>query len=341
VKSYFDLRCFVATFLLFTALIGSAKSEEAVSFTFSNIDDFNASTEAPTGMLTINSEDDSEFIYYNANLIYAEYESFSAHLRLIIPNSSKGKTGQAEFSHRQKMPLIMFVQGSAWLAQNLDERIPMLMAIAQETGMAIASVQYRPSTVAKSPAQLMDVKSAIRYMRANAAKYNIDPNRIGIWGDSSGGHLSSLVGVTANNEDFLTKDNLGFSDHVNAVANFYGPTDFVEMTKYPSIVDHSNSRSPEFLVIGGSPLAGENAAKVSAYNPITYVDKSKKTPPFLIMHGDADLFVPFNQSVILYNALKATKNQVTFYKVKGAGHGQRFYTPKVINLVKKFFNGHL
>jgi len=80
---------------------------------------------------------------------------------------------------------------------------------------------------------------------------------------------------------------------------------------------------------------------VNCYNPITYVDKSKKTPPFLIMHGDADLFVPFNQSVILYNALKATKNQVTFYKVKGAGHGQRFYTPKVIGIVKAFFSLHL
>lgn len=289
------------------------------------------SNEHPEGMKEIESEDDTYLASYIPGIPYAKYGDKTLSLSMLMPARAKEGT---------PLPVIMYVQGSRWLEQDLYLHIPQLSDFANE-GYVIASVEYRHSLVAKIPAQIQDVKAAIRFMRANANEYNIDPERIGIWGGSSGGHMAALVGTSEGVEEFMTEDNRCQSSSVKAVVDFYGPTIFTQMSKYPSAIDHDAEDSPESLVIGGPIQDPKYRKLVQQYNPIAYISEDKQLPPFLIVHGDKDPYVPFNQSVLLYNALRDAGQQVEFYKVKGAGHGVRFWTPKVLKIVHDFFNEYL
>lgn len=287
-----------------------------------------ASNENPEGMQVIfGNYDDRYMAEYIPDVEYATVGNRALKLNIIAPKNCKGP-----------FPLIVYIQGSAWLPQNLNTAIPQLSDFAHR-GYVVASVEYRASTEEKFPAQIQDVKTAIRFLRAHADTYKIDPDRIGVWGDSSGGHLASLVGTSEHIAEFNTSNYPEQSAAVKAVVNFYGPTDFLEMGKFPSIVNHDALNSPESRVIGG-PIQ-ENRDLVKAANPISYISKDESLPPFLIMHGDQDEIVPFNQSVLLYNALKAANHNVTFYKVKGAGHGIRFWTKDVLEQVRQFFDAYL
>ena len=235
-------------------------------------------------------------------------------------------------------PLLVYVQGSAWQSQNLYMNIPQLAGFARR-GYVVASVEYRPSSVAVFPAQLQDVKAAIRYLKTNATKYNLDPQRVAVWGDSSGGHMAAMVGVSEGVAEFNTPEYSAESSRVKAVVDFYGPTDIIQMSKFPSIMDHDAADSPESMLVGG-PLQ-ENSGKAAQANPINYISGRKTLPPFLIMHGDRDELVPFNQSILLYEALLADRQDVTFYKVKGAGHGTGFWTEEVLEIVSKFLAAHV
>ncbi len=283
---------------------------------------------SPEGMLVMFGEKSDRYkAAYSPDVEYAKIGDRSLRMNIVSPASGNGP-----------FPLIVYIQGSGWLPQNLYTAIPQLSDFAHH-GYVVASVEYRPSNEAKFPAQIQDVKAAIRYLRANADSYQIDPDRVGVWGDSSGGHLAALVGTSEGVEKFKTADHKNQSDGVSAVVDFYGPTDFLQMSKYPSTVDHDAANSPESMLVGG-PIQ-ENKEKVREANPITYISKDRTLPPFLIMHGDQDELVPFNQSVLLYNALKGAGQDVTFYKVKGAGHGVRFWTEDVLDTVQKFFDANL
>ena len=131
--------------------------------------------------------------------------------------------------------------------------------------------------------------------------------------------MASLVGLTAENQAFTNEIHSAESDAVRAVVNFFGPTDFRRMNDYPSVIDHDAPTSPESVVVGGPIQDPRYRDKVNAYNPMMYVDASRRAPPFLIMHGDRDALVPFNQSVLLYEALRDAGQDVSFYKVAGAG----------------------
>lgn len=180
-------------------------------------------------------------------------------------------------------------------------------------GYFVASVEYRLSQEAKFPAQIEDCKCAIRYLRAHAKKYNIDPDRIGCWGSSAGGHLVALLGTSGGVKELEGKG--GWQDQssrVQAVCDWFGPTDFPKMGG-----SHNDINSPECQLIGGSYT--EKADVVRAANPITYV--TRDDPPFLIMHGENDNTVPIGQSELLDEALKKAGVEVTFVRVKNAGHG--------------------
>ena len=188
---------------------------------------------------------------------------------------------------------------------------------------------------------MQDVKSAIRFMRANANQYNINSAKVAVMGSSSGGHLAALVGTSDGEDIFLTRDNPDESSNVQAVVDFFGPTDFRRMDDYPSQIKHDDVRSPESLVVGGAIQEAEQEAAVIAYNPITYIQAEKDIPPFLIVHGDIDGLVPFNQSVLLYEALKEANKEVIFYRVNGAGHGPGIFSMDMMKKVKIFLDEHL
>ena len=232
-----------------------------------------------------------------------------------------------------KKPLIVWVHGGAWLGGSKTP-CPALRFVNQ--GYAVASINYRLSQHATFPAQLEDCKAAIRWLRANAAQYHIDPNRIGVWGASAGGHLVALLGTTGDVKEFDVGPNAGVSSRVQAVCDFFGPTDFTKMSSFPSTMKHDAPDAPEAKLIGG-PVQ-ENKDKVRRANPIAYV--TKDDPPFLIVHGDKDPLVPRNQSELLYDALKKAGVEATFYTVQGGGHGG-FKDPQVDVLVAQFFQKHL
>jgi len=230
------------------------------------------------------------------------------------------------------LPLIVWVHGGAWLGGS-KENAPSTRFLKH--GYAAASINYRLSRHAIFPAQIEDCKAAIRFLRANTGKYNIDPNRIGVWGSSAGGHLVALLGTAGDVKQFDKGPNLHVSSRVQAVCDFFGPTDLTKMSAFESTMDHDAPDSPESLLVGGPVQENKEACKRA--NPIMYVGKDD--PPFLIFHGDKDMLVPHNQSVLLNDALKKAGVNVKFHTVKGGGHG--FRDPEVDRMVLEFFDRHL
>jgi acetyl esterase/lipase len=230
------------------------------------------------------------------------------------------------------LPLIVWVHGGAWLEGNKNS-CPAAQLL--KDGFAAASINYRLSQHAIFPAQIEDCKAAIRFLRANAGQYNIDPNRIGVWGASAGGHLVALLGTTGDVNDFDKGPNLQVSSKVQAVCDFFGPTDFTKMSAFESSMDHDAPDAPEAKLVGGAVQENKEACKRA--DPITYI--SKDDPPFLICHGDKDNLVPHNQSVLLDEALKKAGVEVTFHTVEGGRHG--FRDPEVDKMVLEFFTKHL
>jgi len=231
------------------------------------------------------------------------------------------------------LPVIIWVHTGAWLAGSKDQ-CPARRFVRQ--GYAVASVNYRLSQHAIFPAQIQDCKAAVRWLRAHAAQYNLDPERFGVWGASAGGHLVALLGTAGDVKEFDVGENLEMSSRVQAVCDFFGPTDFAKMRDFPSTMDHDAADSPESKLIGGAVQA--NKEKVQRANPITYV--TKDDPPFLIVHGDKDPLVPHNQSELLLAALQKANVEAKLYTVKDGGHGG-FQDPNVPTLVTEFFAKHL
>jgi acetyl esterase/lipase len=230
------------------------------------------------------------------------------------------------------LPVIVWVHGGAWLAGSKEGGGPSLSFVRR--GYAVASINYRLSQHARFPAQIEDCKAAIRWLRANAKTYGLDPDHIGVWGASAGGHLVALLGTSGDVKELEGKDGpADQSSRVQAVVDWFGPTDVTKMGG-----SHDGPDSPEARLLGG-PVQ-ENKEKAERANPIAYV--TKDDPPFLILHGDKDTTVPFSQSELLEEALRKAGLDVTFRPVKGAGHGGReFSSEENRKLVEEFFDKHL
>jgi len=241
------------------------------------------------------------------------------------------------------LPVIVWVHGGGWRggSKNAGSRArPML-----DRGYAVVDVGYRLSGEAIFPAQVEDCKAAVRWVRANAAKYSFDPDRIGAWGSSAGGHLVAFLGTAGDIREFNTEANRKYSSRVQAVCDWFGPTDFLQMDKHSlegSRLIHDAPNSPESLLVGGPIQAEPYKSLARKANPITYV--TKDDPPFLIMHGDKDMSVPLHQSELLYDALKKAGVDAALRVVKGAGHGLRGgeeSSEKLFEIVAEFFDKQL
>jgi acetyl esterase/lipase len=238
------------------------------------------------------------------------------------------------------LPVIVWIHGGAWSGGSRANTGQALALVGK--GYAVASIGYRLSQHAIFPAQIEDCKAAIRWLRANAQTYRLDPKHIGVWGASSGGHLAALLGTTGGVKELEGKGgNAGQSSRVQAVVDFFGPTDFLQMDAHAmkgSFLKHNPPSSPESRLIGGA--IQKNVEKVKRANPIQYV--TKDAPPFLIAHGERDPLVPCHQSELLHEALKRAGVEVAFYKLPGAGHGGRgFGTDKMQAAIQAFFDKHL
>lgn len=235
----------------------------------------------------------------------------------------------------ENLPLVIWIHGGAWRGGDKKNYIRMEYLKA---GYAGASINYRLSQHAIFPTQIEDVKAAVRWLRANAQTYRLDPDRFAAWGSSAGGHLVAMLGTAGDVDEFEVGENLEVSSRVQAVVDYFGPTDFLQMDahRFPDGLVHDSPDSPESQLVGG-PIQ-KHKDRVARANPITYV--SEDDSPFLIIHGDRDKLVPYQQSVLLKDALEKAGVPVTFYKVEGGGHGW-FRDPKVPELTKAFLEKHL
>ncbi len=235
------------------------------------------------------------------------------------------------------VPLVVWIHGGAWSAGSKD-RCPALPLL--EDGYAVASVTYRFSQHAVFPAQIEDCRAAIRWLRAHAAELNIDPERIGAWGSSAGGHLVALLGVTGDKTEWDKGENLDQSARVQAVVNWFGPADLLTMgaqSSADSRIRHDDANSPESRLVGGA--VQEQKEKSRAASPVTYA--TKDDAPMLLMHGDRDQLVPHAQSIELRDALQKAGAEAKLQTLPDSGHGDgAFNKRETFEVVREFFARH-
>lgn len=276
-----------------------------------------------------------------ADVNYANNDGNIRHdLDIYLPDSGTGP-----------FPVVVYIHGGGWQDGN-KSNVGGISPIIDE-GYALVSINYRLTAEAIYPAQINDCKAAIRWMRANATTYNLDASRIGVIGTSAGGHLVALLGtsgdVTTHTVGDATMDiegnvggNLSYSSRVQAVSDWFGPTDFLKMNDFPGNIDHDAANSPESKLVGG-PIQ-DNPNECALANPITYA--SKDDAPFLVIHGTADMSVPYNQSELLYQALQplfdSAGTEITLHPVDGAGHGLgSTMSTETFNMMVEFFNRNI
>jgi acetyl esterase/lipase len=262
------------------------------------------------------------------NLSYVPKSADSAHmLDLYFPS----KEARAD----KPLCLIVWIHGGGWKSGSKDLK-PFLPLV--QNGFAVASINYRLAPETQFPGQIYDCKAAIRWLRAHAREYGIDPGKIGVWGSSAGGHLVALLGTT-NGVKSLEGDhgNLQYSSDVQAVCDWFGPSDL------PVLIEQSQvfriAPDPILRRLVTSFLGEENLEKAKAASPITYV--TSKAPPFLIFHGDKDSLVPCEQSEELQAALKKAGVKATLQVIKGAGHDGPAFSPFIGTTMTAFFKKYL
>jgi len=232
------------------------------------------------------------------------------------------------------LPVICFIHGGGWAGGNKAGGVRPVALLAASGDYFCVSVGYRLTGEAPWPAQIHDCKAAVRWLRANAKKYHIDPDRIGVWGGSAGGHLVSMLGTSGGVKEL--EGDCGSpeqSSRVACVLNFFGPTDLESMAKDPATQKWVVMLIERLL---GGPVDQKRETARQA-SPVTYV--SKDDPPFLTMHGSKDKVVPPAQATLLHEALKKAGVDSTLVVVEGAGHG--FRGPQVVERIKAFFDKHL
>jgi acetyl esterase/lipase len=247
-------------------------------------------------------------------------------------------------------PAIICIYGSAFFSNSSKDAV-FKEGIGQallNAGFAVVSINHRSSRDSIFPAQIQDVKSAIRFVRTHAGKYELKVDNIGITGWSSGGHLSAMAGTTGGqrhgeNKGFkvdligASPSNAGISDEVQAVVDWFGPTDFLRMDSCGSTMNHNDPKSPESSLVGG-PIQ-ENREKTRLADPAFYVRNT--TPPFLIFHGDKDPLVPFCESEYFYSVLMSKGVKAGFVPVAGGGHGPGVMIEKYYEMMVAFFKEHI
>ena len=248
---------------------------------------------------------------------------------------------------KDPMPAIVFIHGGGWSGGSKNDCVA-FATIAAQHGYFAATIDYRLSGEAPFPAQIEDCKCAIRWARAHAKEYNINPDRIGVWGGSAGGHLVALLGTTAGIKQFEGSGGWdGYSSKVQAVCDFFGPADLLKVVNdaekgiipqgWEPLLGKIRSGDDILSKLVGGP-ANEKKDVCHRASPITYV--TKDDAPFLICHGDQDPLVPLDQSILLDKALKKAGVESTLIVVKGGGHGWTNH-PEVDKAVADFFEKHL
>lgn len=259
---------------------------------------------------------------FHQNIPYAN-DTLKKHLLdIYLPANTKANT-----------PLIIWIHGGAWMLNDKYADMGYMRNTIKsfiEKGYALASIDYRYSTSAVFPAQVVDCHQAIEFLYKNAGQYKLDKNRFALIGFSAGGHLASLLALSHNNNvKAFYPEGKRTSFNIKAVVDFYGPADLLMM----SAKSDPEEKESITTLLGSSPLKRPDLAKWAS--PSTYVDKND--PPFFIVNGEKDESVPYQQSVMLksYLDLAGVKNEIVI--VKDAPHyGAMFDTEEIRNKILRF-----
>ena len=231
-----------------------------------------------------------------------------------------------------KYPTVLFVPGGSFAHSYKENYLQQRLEIAK-AGYVVASMEYRTIPDGVFPQSLEDVKAAIRFLKANADEYGVDKGKIALMGESAGGYLAAMAGVTSGIADYDKGDNLSENSDVQAVVDIYGVTDFGEVDF--EIEDIDECYKATFMSV--KFWLNDVRNNIESTNPISYI--SQKTPPFLLMHRDADTLVLPNQTEMLHKALIEKGVDSKRYIVPGAGHSDEYwFQPEVTELILDFLN---
>ena len=260
---------------------------------------------------------------YVPSVPYAQVDGATLHLQVLVPKRRRG--------FEKLLPCVVYVQGSAWRVQNRYRDVPQLGRLASR-GYVVVMVEYRPSSMAAFPAQIQDAQNAVRFMRAHAAEYGVDPARVVLAGNSSGGHTAVFAGFyEAGGNQYP-----GVSAAVRGIIDLYGAVSLMRADGFPSTVDHHLPTSPEGMLMGGIDLR-ERPDLCREASAECHITPELELPPVLIAHGTKDRTVSAQLSVDLYEKLRACGKDAELYLLEGADHGgPEFFAPQMINIYDAF-----
>jgi acetyl esterase/lipase len=268
-----------------------------------------------------------EPIEFQLDIPYADSTSPRHRLDIYLPRDRK----------LDILPVIAFLHGGGWMQGDKADGARRLLPFVRTGHYIGVSVGYRLSGDARWPAPIHDAKAAVRWIRGNASKFGVDPDRIGAWGRNAGGHLALMLGVAADVPALEGDIGLhqGVSSRIGGVVNFFGIADLRAAAGEPAGGDRAGRDEPAARLIGGPVPANPDAA--AAASPVTYI--TSNDAPVLTVHGNADLVVPYDQAVRLDAALRRAGVPSYFVTVDGGGHGD--FGTAADDRVKMFFDRYL
>ena len=262
------------------------------------------------------------------NIVYSTATGTDISLALLRPWGAKERG--------DRLPLIVFVQGSAWTFPDIGYELAQMGWYAQN-GYAVATVTHRNCLNGHPfPAYLQDVKTAIRFLRSHAEEYCIDKTRVCIWGTSSGGNTALLVGLTGDDPAFKTLEYPEESDAVRLVVECFGPTDLLKMVGGREAGDAGIADI--FHGLAGGRDMGQVLWEMS---PVNHLKPGADCPPFLLIHGDADDVVPYDQMVLMVHALLDQGADVRAVCVDGAPHEGTFWSRELHDIILNYIREKL
>jgi len=285
-------------------------------------EEYPAFEEEVEGAVRIPTTGDEPGTYTYSNVEYANMDGVPLHLQIITPQTRNAKNKDNTY------PCLVYVQGSAWLKQNINAKLGLLARLS-EKGYVIVVVEYRHSGIAPFPAVAIDTRNAIRFMKRHSAEYMVDVEKMFVGGDSSGAHAAMFSQI-------IQDDNMDAD--VKGIISFYGANSMMLPDGTPSTLNHHLPDSPEGKEMGGVNLR-EHPELCRKMSVECNVDEQTKLPPVLMFHGTKDRTINPRVSVTIYNRLKQCGKNVKLYFLEGADHGgSEFWTEEVQEIVIRFMN---
>ncbi len=273
-------------------------------------------------------------LWMDENVVYDQVPGWCAH---VTHNLRMSVIYHDEDVRHEKLPCLLWVTGGGWKWVDVQAYLPNLIDLAHR-GYVLASAEYQCSNDAVFPEAICQLRSAIRYLRKNADRYSIDPNRIGIIGESSGGYLATMVGLTKGIERFEKGANLDMSGDVCAVCSWYTPVGLRDLAaKSPQPSNDLDQNIGELIDRFLNARSIQNPDLAADADPLTYIREG--LPPFLLFHGTKDTLVPIECTERLYSMLENAGTDVDYYRINGSDHADYpFFQKQIMDLIADFFD---